>query len=270
MSANNNVRLEKESPIAIYGAGARGYIYKDKLIYNGFSNILFFIDKNAENIQHNDNIPIYTIENIKLEGYKVEDIVIIISVTNVFSHFQIAYELYKNGFIKIIFRPNIVNSKSTELLNELYNSIACIDKSVKIEEMYFPKYSKDEFLIRYETGLKTRKTENYVTEMIPANILFGLTESFFNSVSMSTRKLSNLISDNSIFYFNISYDLMESFEKGVDFSYWDKYIDYYTTVRNDLMRKNENDTLDLEKHLADRYDIYQNMDKLFSLNDRFF
>lgn len=98
--------LDKNIKILIYGAAAGGTLLFQKLQQNGYQ-IVGFVDKRAKEITCLCGLPVYCIEQIKsLNNY--EEMIVIISVKNVFEHSRIARDLMKHGVHNIIYKPYVV------------------------------------------------------------------------------------------------------------------------------------------------------------------
>lgn len=260
--------IKKESLIIIYGAAVRGYYYKEKLIRQGFKNIIGFIDVNAKKIEQRDEVPIFDFDALSRLAYNKQDIVVILSLSNRFSHEEIVKKLFELGFENMIYQPYDIDTEDKLQLYRVYESIANINIEEPILEQEIVKYHR---LSQNSEVIKVlNQNSDYVTTLVPSDILFGLTETFFELVSIKDEKLCRKIPDKSIYYFNISFELMESFEKGIDENSWEDYLNTYIKVRNNLMRRDANDRSDLENHLSDRYSIYESMDRLLSINHNFF
>lgn len=115
-------RVNKSTPIWIYGRGHLGIPLYYKLIKNGFI-VKGFIDQTVDT--HAD----YTIiSNNDLSSINHEDI-IILTFQNIREHEKVAQILYNSGFDKIVYlyKDNIFYSKLFDLYNELVYSNEVIE-----------------------------------------------------------------------------------------------------------------------------------------------
>lgn len=94
--------LKNEKNYIIYGAGGNCYHLIAKLESAG-KKVNAVIDKRADSLNDVQGVPVYTIEQIK--AMEMRDIVIILSIKNVFIHTEIAESLVSAGFHKIIYKP---------------------------------------------------------------------------------------------------------------------------------------------------------------------
>lgn len=263
------ILMEKNTPIVIYGASARGYYYKEKLEKQGFSNFIAFIDRNAENIAPRDELAIYTLEAFNCNQYVISKIVVIVTISNRFNHKEIVVDLIEKGFETILYQQEVIESDSQKKLQIAYENLFNVSENSSLEGFEIPKYME---LINHNSSNEIIiKVENkFVSTYIPAELLFGLSVELFNEITLEDDHLRGLVPDKNIYYFNISYELLESFYNGIDPKSWGKYLKTYIKTRNNLMRKPANDLSDLSNHIVDRYEIYQAMEKKFCINPNFF
>ncbi len=112
--------------LLIYGAASLGHILFEKLRKIEDYNILGFIDKRAYEINDFMSLPVYTMEKA-WNLYKNLDVVVVISIKNVFEHENIAFALKGVGFEKILFKPKSIlegeENTNDKYINELYDDI---------------------------------------------------------------------------------------------------------------------------------------------------
>lgn len=98
----NNFYLNQEEKFIIYGGGGNCFHLISNLQKNG-KHVIGVIDKRANSLGDIMGIPVYTMERIVTLGF--EDVVVIISIKNVFAHTEIAEQLLELGFKKLIYKP---------------------------------------------------------------------------------------------------------------------------------------------------------------------
>ncbi len=94
--------LKNEINYVIYGAGGNCYHLIAKLEKAG-KKVVAVIDKRADSLNDIQGVPVYTIE--QMQAMEMRDMVIILSIKNVFIHTEIAESLISAGFHKIIYKP---------------------------------------------------------------------------------------------------------------------------------------------------------------------
>ncbi|MGN0739634.1 MAG: hypothetical protein ACI4LX_05625 [Treponema sp.] len=154
-----NFFIDKQTPIILYGAATIGTLLYQKYQLWGL-NITGFIDKRAEEIKNFIGLPVYAIENEKLDK---PNVVVLIAVKNVFEHSRIASRLQKAGYKNVIFRPyNALNGNGSEnenLLNEVYSHITednsfefAIYKNIPFIDASSTGTLKEQGIIKKENG----------------------------------------------------------------------------------------------------------------------
>lgn len=160
----------KDKYIYIYGAGSAGAELLSILMANNM-NVLGFIDR-RKNIENYRQLEVINLFNLKEKIKEKDEVVIIISVRNVFDHNAIAKELFDFGFKNIIFKPNeilknvecnsvlTINAAYDELFGEKKVSNNCIDSIKTIKRII----SRDEGYIQ--------EKEDLIFAYIPFELLF--------------------------------------------------------------------------------------------------
>lgn len=149
----------KESEIVIYGAGTNGIVTYHLLLQNGF-HVKALIDRRAHEIDHSINADILTFEEF-LNANVSRDVIILISVKNVFEHNSIAEKFIDKGYYNLIYKPyNSLTEKGSdkeEYLSQIYEPIikgnltkvADIPATTKLNARIFKDFAiikKDDFV----------------------------------------------------------------------------------------------------------------------------
>ena len=94
-------RLERDTPIVLYGAATTGVLLYDHLTQMGYRNIIGFIDKRADEVRELLGLPVFSVDDDRLD----KNWVILLAVKNVFEHGRIAAGLERKGFSRLLYRP---------------------------------------------------------------------------------------------------------------------------------------------------------------------
>ena len=106
-------KIDRKTPILIYGAAGNGLRgYHSLKIINGY-NVVGFIDRRSDEIDEQYGLPVYGIEATLPHDKK--DVLVIICIKNVFEHEHIASDLIKQGFRNLIFKPLEVFKSDTDI-----------------------------------------------------------------------------------------------------------------------------------------------------------
>lgn len=96
-------KLDSTNTILIYGAGGLGREIARRLLNSGYK-VEGFIDKNADCINAQDNLKVYSILSAT-EHFSLNDTIVIVCLHNALWHSGPAKQLYEKGFQNIIFLP---------------------------------------------------------------------------------------------------------------------------------------------------------------------
>lgn len=258
------MRLSLDSKFIIYGASTRGKEYYKAITRNGME-VLAFIDKNALKMQNIDDIPVYGLKELDhLQGSKSE-VILIISISNVFLHYSIAEKLFSMGFPYIIYKELEDNSIYGKEMNQLYQFISVPCMNMELVGLELPA-----FKLKQRLEPEEKKAE-FVTKPIPVELLFGLSKEFYLAVAEKKNpQMIELVPDKSLLYFTINKDMMHFFSHTVTEREWSDYIRLYFEQRNCMVKEASMDLEEEENHLKDRYFIFQNMEALYYTNINFF
>lgn len=153
----------------LYGAASIGGIVKDILESCGYE-VLGYIDKRAHEMKQYNDLPVWSIVSIPEICFN-EEIVVFISVKNVFEHENIAKQLIKAGLQKLIYKPyNVLLGNATNdenMLAQLYDDL--FEGRLKGEEFNIPDCSQESAL--YDYALISRGN-GYVKAYIPVEYVF--------------------------------------------------------------------------------------------------
>lgn len=109
----------------LYGAAAIGGLAKESIEKTG-DVVIGYLDKRAQEISEYEGLSVYLPNNAPAQFFS-KDVIIFISVKNVFEHEKIAHELYKEGFKNIVYKPYEVlmgfGTKRAQKLAKIYDDI---------------------------------------------------------------------------------------------------------------------------------------------------
>lgn len=135
--------MDKTKDYLVYGAGGNG-IRVAKRIKELNLNLLAILDKRAEHIENKLGLPIWKIDKLKDINFK-QNIIIFVTVKNVFEHDFIVKDLYELGFENIIYVPRkILDGKKNKELEYVYD----LHKEIVEENNFNFKYNIPS--VRYE------------------------------------------------------------------------------------------------------------------------
>ncbi len=168
----NKYRINKTNRFILYGAAALGKVFLDILRNAGYS-VIGFMDKRHDEISEAHGLPVWNVEKAE----KAEDIIIIISIKNVFEHQEIADNLLEHGYNKIIFLPRKCIKGEESNLQSIYDTYNYI-LSYKGKESEglclqneLPLLQQKSRLRLSNTGIIDRK-DNYVVANMPIVNIF--------------------------------------------------------------------------------------------------
>lgn len=253
----------------IYGAGLHGEEIMKVLLSFDFT-VIAFIDINADKIQSKQGIPVYTLEKIPelMKSYK--NLVYVISINNVFKHIEIATELAQKGAKYIIYKNLYHLNQNALLVNNLYDELN--------DELISPNggfISKEVPLFKdtLDTAFTDYANDEAETVLcqVPIELLFGLTKEYYlDSLEIKNTELINLCPDRSLLYYSINKELFQFFVNGTSNNEWEDILELYLRQRRYITGNLQIDVEEEKQHIQDRYNIFQNMEVLYSSNISFF
>ncbi len=116
--------IDKQTNIVLYGASAMGLLaYNSLKRINGY-NVIGFIDLRADEIKSQVGLPVWDIHSVPFNENEKKNILIVVSVKNVFDHNNIVGKLIDLGFENFIFKPlDNINDATYNSINYNYNCI---------------------------------------------------------------------------------------------------------------------------------------------------
>lgn len=257
----NKFKINKKSKLLIYGAVANGQKLCNIFVNEGYT-VIGFIDKRAHEIKQTLGLPVWTVENIPIS----EEVVVIITIKNVFEHCKIVKELTIKGIYNIIYCPqslqNIIsNNVEYEKIKSIYNKIINlkdIDNSIEI---------KDIGLIPKTYDIKLYKFKDYaiIDDNIDNMLIVNLPIEMIYTAQKKNGFCYNWAEKNILTLPHIS--LFEYFD-GKNSTYKDQYMDFciYTAELNNITITESWK----ENILNSRNIVYSEMCKSLELNSDFF
>ena len=267
--------LGYSTPIIIYGAGIRGQLFHHNLMNSGFSNILLFLDNNADTIHSVLGKKVLAPQSEAVSFRSKADAVVVVSVTNVFEHAAIAARLHSVGFENIIckFIANGSTSQSTRIINDIFDNILDMKYyKTKLKPVSrVPKYSTLETTDSVTDSVLRVIDETYLVAAVPVELVFSLG----TQTKLTPYKTEELAKQFGLTkladepFFNVSQQicLFEYFETG-DSRKLDSYINVIR-FNYQLIGKTLKET-DLQRIISSRQEVYCHMNHILSVNAEFF
>lgn len=170
-------KIDKNSKILIYGAVANGQKICNAFKGEGY-NIVGFIDKRACEIKQVFGLPIWTLENIP----KFKEVVVIITIKNVFEHCKIVRDLIDKGIHNIIYCPkvskSIYDNESIKKMSSIYNKIINLKDEVNKKEItqlnlnFIPKTKEITLYEFKDYGLINKIENDMLIAYIPVEMIY--------------------------------------------------------------------------------------------------
>lgn len=152
----------------LYGAASIGDAAKDSLEKCG-ANIIGYIDRRAFELPEYNGLPVWGMENIPKE-YVDSDVIVYISVKNVFEHESIALLLRKKGFKNIIYKPySVLLGYGSKEENEIAQIYDILFEGNLVNDFMLPQIGAKK---SYHDFAKIYEEDNQITAYIPAEFIF--------------------------------------------------------------------------------------------------
>lgn len=263
--------VDKNTKFFLYGASlVHGYHYKARLARHGIKTVAF-IDKNAENIQPEDETPIFSLDT--LPEYAIHEAVVVITLGNRFSHRSVAKELYEKGFRYILYQQAEIETENQGKMDILFQKIADLSDQSTVEGYELPKNSFEDQNKKY---ILPKSGDDYQVVFISASLLLhGCAEFVKESDENNTIKsFSTAIStfdhyEHSVYEPRMMFSTLNAFIQGVDKDAWDSLMKH----RKEVLIPAYNGSCsqeDLDRSLGNRCDIVQKMEHNLMVNPTFF
>lgn len=163
--------ITKNTTILLYGYNVNSEQAYNQLLGNGYKSV-YLLDRNAAHIRTEQNIDIYTADEI-IEKVDVDNTVSIICLRDFRKHKMVAEFLYETGFRYIVFLPNDMNMdvEIDAMLRRVYSCyyIADLENCVVLEY-------QDCFMDRYDdANTIILERENEVWVRCPRELVYWIT-----------------------------------------------------------------------------------------------
>lgn len=258
---NKFFTIKPNSKFIIYGASDRGRsIYK--ILKNSKFDVITFLDKRADKIKNDFNIPILVPENNIIKDEVKQDAIVVITTANYFEQYFVAEFLNKIGYKKILYKLNILENKKSlysEILNEVYDLLL---NGNNILDYKLPVFnSLEHFNINKDFGIIGKNRLSEVVAYVPLELLFS--SKARSDIHLS--KFENTI-DASIYTILSHIDLFNLFDGKEGYTV-DKYCEYRKEAYEGFSCIDNQEVL---RVLQDRYRVYNQMNIALNLNRDFF
>ena len=153
----------------IYGASYIGTVTGKALLAKGFK-IKGYIDKRADEIKSCLGISVYSLD--EMEEKQDIDAVIFVAVKNVYYHTEIASELMKRGYTKIIYKTiHAINGEMSDDEKLLDRAYECIYKVGNVPNYEIPIISPKQIFSWKDISI-LEETESTVTINVPLEQIY--------------------------------------------------------------------------------------------------
>lgn len=178
--------LEKEKKYVIYGSGGDGRKVTTFLTQCGCAPVCV-IDKRAAEIKEMFSIPVVTLQDYFFMSLDPQEVIIIITLKNVFAHTDIARILCEKGYDNIIYKPMPLlqgaKGVSWDSIGEAYELMIAGEKFP--EKMSVQK-TKSDTLVYYRDCLAIETGNNEKKVWMPLDLLHNYdTEEAWGRIGMS-------------------------------------------------------------------------------------
>lgn len=170
MCDNNRFQFSNQVPVIIYGAGGDGRRAVKYLLELGY-HVIAVIDRRADEIQEVNGVPVRQIEELRNVYVNTPNIVLIITVKNVFEHVGIARICLECGIHRIIYKPYPILQGAHgvwDSINTAYEKI--ITQQINFDHLEIAETSEN-ILFRQRDCLLVRKDTDTVIVNAPAEML---------------------------------------------------------------------------------------------------
>ena len=184
---SNTFRLNKQKQYLIYGVGGDGLKLASIFEENKYQ-LLGFIDQRALELNTVKDKPVWRKDDLEKFVECAENIVIIITIKNVFEHTMIAQELAKKGFSQCVYKPLIIlqGSKDSELEKVSKAHDSFVREGNIPDELELVKVSY-EYKMTYKDTLMIREENGNVLVWMPSELLYNYREGIeYANISMPT------------------------------------------------------------------------------------
>lgn len=179
--------LNKMKKYILYGVGGNA-LKLVKLFQSTQYELLGFIDKRAALLQEVEGKKVWSLETIEEMREGADDIVIIITIKNVFAHTEIATCLAERGFSQIIYKPLAILQGAEDVeLERISKTHDTFIIDVKMpEEICLKKFLPCTKYI-YKDRLIIKALDNKLLVWVPVELIYNYqTNDAYENINMST------------------------------------------------------------------------------------
>lgn len=259
--------FNKTSRIWLYGAATTGVLTDSYLSKYGYK-VEGFLDKRAKEVKTLCDKRVLSLDELVAENEDLDDIVVLITVKNVFEHERIVANLISYKIYNVIYFPSdCLKGNGTVDERKLYVLSNSISKKQEIEECSLPKTFKLMDL-KFEDGSVIKEKEEKVTVMLSFMLVFTdkkmKSKEYCDKVDVEENKISdkNILTLVSHIRF---FDFLGG-EKGSD------YLPYVEFCEKAARRLNEFSITDEWKAnvFKNRVEVFENMNMEYEKKTDFF
>lgn len=217
-NVTDTFRLDKETPVILYGASAVGKLFYNILFKRGYK-ICAFIDKRYDEISDIEGCPVID-PNSPIDN----NCIIIVAIKNVFEQEKIAKQLFKKGCNKLIYRPQKIvegmEDKTLQIINNAYDEIERFkwisDPSIPLNLDYdIPKTNDFPKITLKDSAIKIVQEDKIIAN-IPITNIFTAQQQLMPDYPWAEKSIISLIPHTALYKY--------LWDGGEDRTEW--YIDF--------------------------------------------
>lgn len=169
---HNMFAFNRDSKIILYGAASIGSIMKQYLELTGYS-IEGFLDKRGYEISDYLGKPVWMIDKIPSELNKLDNLVIIVAVKNVYEHSGIVANLVSKGYHNLIYKPYEILSNTADENQEKINAqYECIMLQSLVDRDYIVPKTYKKVSHKLVDWALISKEGKFLTAYIPIEFIY--------------------------------------------------------------------------------------------------
>lgn len=248
--------LSRDSHFVLYGAASFGSVLYQSMTAQGVI-IDGYIDQRAEEIHQLMDVPVYALADIG-KHLDVTNVIVILSVKNVFEHTRIAAQLVEYGLYNLLYKPiEVLNGRGTveeRFIDKWYEKVIA-GEFPNIREV-IPSTRCVQLSLSDEQDYILLQEEGQVTVPVPLTCLFQKTDEHTNEEER-----------NILCYFpHIQFFKYLQGDVAADSRY---YIDYCREIASELASFKLTDAWE-RNIIRNRTEIYDKMNQAYSFKRDFF
>ena len=255
------------SQIVIYGYSVNGRKLAGN-IRNASSKVIAFFDKKADDIENSTELIFTPEKGVDFFKKKLADLIVIISISNVFEHKIIAEKLFEFGVENIIFFPDYSydqNSDSVKCMKKIFTDL------ISGNIMSGVQLNSFDVLNECQNSFHLESTERTVKFLIPIELIHISDEEKFIGSTENSIAISEELKKRPYYFntplagFNYYLDLYDFFEGNNNTG-----AESYFLWKQSMIINHYLDQTEKYRMLEDRLLVYRSMNDALAMNSNFF